>query len=67
MASQFLVIVLASFTALGVYLHSRRRRSNLPLPPGPPKLPLVGSYFSLPGTDEYTWEVYQRWAVEHSE
>ncbi|KAJ7731625.1 cytochrome P450 [Mycena metata] len=46
----------------GLYLQRRRSRSNLPLPPGPKKLPLVGNLFDLPSTFE--WETFKAWSQE---
>ncbi|KAJ6521007.1 cytochrome P450 [Mycena vulgaris] len=42
------------------YLRLRRNRLKLPLPLGPPKLPLVGNLFHMPSTFE--WETYLEWS-----
>ncbi|KAF7368570.1 Cytochrome P450 [Mycena venus] len=41
----------------------RTRRSKLPLPPGPPKLPLVGNLFDVPST--FQWQAYARWSKQY--
>ncbi|KAJ7931077.1 cytochrome P450 [Mycena leptocephala] len=38
--------------------HSVSYRSRLPLPPGPPKLPIIGNLFNAPTT--FPWETYCR-------
>ncbi|KAJ7625699.1 cytochrome P450 [Roridomyces roridus] len=45
-------------------LLSSRRRSRLPLPPGPRKLPIVGNLFNVPST--FPWEAYARLSKEYN-
>ncbi|KAJ7016901.1 hypothetical protein C8F04DRAFT_490857 [Mycena alexandri] len=40
------------------------RRKRLPLPPGPPKLPLVGNLFNFPS--KFQWKQYAKWSKEYS-
>ncbi|KAJ7671061.1 cytochrome P450 [Mycena rosella] len=50
----------AFFTVIALWKWSSGRKSKLPLPPGPPKLPLVGNLFRMPSTFE--WETYMKWS-----
>ncbi|KAJ7483464.1 cytochrome P450 [Mycena latifolia] len=50
----------ASLALFALWKWSPKRRSRLPLPPGPPKLPLVGNLFDMPSTFE--WETYMKWS-----
>ncbi|KAF8917162.1 cytochrome P450 [Mucidula mucida] len=44
---------------------SRRRRAELPLPPGPKGLPLVGHLFDRPVRNVY--EIYMKWAATYGD
>ena len=52
--------------AIGALLYTinRRRKSSLPLPPGPKGLPLVGNLFQIPA--ELQWIKYHEWSTELS-
>jgi hypothetical protein len=54
----------AAFLFLFYGFHWRRKRSQLPLPPGPKKLPLVGNLFDIPA--ERQWETYLEWSKQFS-
>ena len=41
-----------------------RRRSSLPLPPGPKKLPLLGNLFDMPKNEQ--WLKYIQWGKQFS-
>jgi hypothetical protein len=45
-------------------VYYRKGRSRLPLPPGPPKLPLVGNLFDVPAT--FQWKKYKEWSKTYS-
>ncbi|KAJ6447838.1 cytochrome P450 [Mycena sanguinolenta] len=45
-------------------LVSRTSRRRLPLPPGPPKLPLLGNIFDVPST--FQWETYAQWSKKYN-
>lgn len=58
---------LAALLTLGfvAFLYGRnRKRSSLPLPPGPRKLPILGNVLELPTSFE--WETYAIWGKKYS-
>ena len=54
------VIAILSLAAVQIY---RSKRNALPLPPGPRRLPVIGSALKLP--KEREWLAYEQWAREH--
>ncbi|KAJ7247309.1 cytochrome P450 [Mycena rebaudengoi] len=59
-----LLLYCAIWTAGLVAIYYRSSRSRLPLPPGPPKLPLVGNLFDMPSAFE--WETYMKWSEQYN-
>lgn len=55
------VAVTSSFV-LYVLLKKFRARKELPLPPGPSRLPLIGSVHNIPS--DYPWIAFKRMADE---
>lgn len=49
---------------LGLLFALRKRRSNLPYPPGPKGLPLIGNVQDLPS--ERQWLTYTHWSRQYS-
>ncbi|KAJ7189263.1 cytochrome P450 [Mycena filopes] len=63
---QLVLCVIAATALLLRYCYSsywRLARSKLPLPPGPPKLPIVGNLFDIPPAFE--WETYAEWGRKY--
>ncbi|KAH6919288.1 cytochrome P450 [Coprinopsis sp. MPI-PUGE-AT-0042] len=59
-------ILLAAVIIASKTLERRRRNPrSLPLPPGPTRLPLIGSLLQIP--QEKPWEVYDAWRKEYGD
>ena len=64
----FVLDALVVFSVLGLLtlwrrLKAIRARGGLPLPPGPPGLPLVGNIFGIPVTNEYA--TFRDWSLAY--
>ncbi|TFK16672.1 cytochrome P450 [Coprinopsis marcescibilis] len=62
-------VLVALALGLGLLLRCTMRKASqnawgLPLPPGPPHMPLVGNLFQMPQVDP--WIVYNDWAKKYS-
>ncbi|KAF8898846.1 cytochrome P450 [Infundibulicybe gibba] len=61
-----ILIWFALATSIGHYIwRMMRRSSQLPLPPGPKGLPILGNFFDVP--HEYQWLTYSQWGVTFGE
>ncbi|KAG8750972.1 hypothetical protein FRC12_012658, partial [Ceratobasidium sp. 428] len=57
------VVLFTALVATWIWLRRKVRTPNLPLPPGPPRWPFIGSALSLPRS-EPSWETFIRWGEE---
>jgi hypothetical protein len=59
-----LTTIVSISIVLYVYIKRRGNRStrDLPLPPGPKKLPFIGNLFNMPKS--LSWEAYHDWSKE---
>lgn len=58
-----LTIAIPVFVVI-LFVYRRCYGSSPPLPPGPPKLPLLGNLFNLPS--DFEWETFQALGKEYS-
>jgi len=56
-----------AFATAGLLVALSRRRSSLPLPPGPPPKFLLGNLLDLPPADGAPWLKWTEWAETHGE
>ncbi|KAF9446025.1 cytochrome P450 [Macrolepiota fuliginosa MF-IS2] len=56
-------LALLSLAVVTISVALKSRKSSLPYPPGPKRLPLLGNLLDLPKTTE--WETYTKWSKEY--
>ena len=66
MSARDICLGLGVVAVLGFVGYNQRRRSRLPLPPGPPKLPVIGHLLELPGPGAPLWETWAEWSEKYS-
>lgn len=54
-----IILFSAAFTAICVLFYHRRAKNDLPLPPGPPQLPIIGNIHQTPAQNP--WRTYREW------
>ncbi|KDR69251.1 hypothetical protein GALMADRAFT_104206 [Galerina marginata CBS 339.88] len=59
----FIFLAILAVTVFVYVRNSNLKRSALPYPPGPRKLPLLGNALDIPA--RFEWETYARWAKEY--
>ena len=58
-----LLPVAAFLLAAFSYTMRRVRSRELPYPPGPKRIPIIGNLFDMPSRDE--WVTYKRWSDQY--
>ena len=54
------------FAAVCAVFFSRKKKNNLPYPPGPPQLPLIGNAHQFPKEEELI-KTFEKWQKEYGE
>jgi len=62
MIVQFLALVLVALLAARSLTTVYRRRTNKPMPPGPPGLPFIGNVLQIPSLP---WFQFTKWSEEY--
>lgn len=57
-----LLATLGPFVLIAYVYHRRRQAADLPLPPGPKKLPLIGNLLDMPTSVQ--WITFHKWCQE---
>ncbi|KAG8787358.1 hypothetical protein FRC12_015644 [Ceratobasidium sp. 428] len=57
------VVFFTALVAAWIWLRRKPYTASLPLPPGPPRWPFIGSVLSLP-QNEPNWKAFLRWGEE---
>ncbi len=63
--NEYATAFVGAFILLLFARHRKTKRSTLPLPPGPPRLPAVGSLFQMPLS--HLWERGVEWGAKYGE
>ena len=57
------VVGLSAIATGALYFSQSAQTSSPPLPPGPPRWPIIGALFSMP-KNEANWRAFLRWGQE---
>lgn len=63
-AVKYVLVAAISFIFFYTY-RQHKTRSTVPLPPGPPRLPLIGNIHNKPA--KFEWETYAEWSAKYGE
>lgn len=61
-AVKYVLVAAISFIFFYTY-RQHKTRSTVPLPPGPPRLPLIGNIHNKPA--KFEWETYAEWSAKY--
>ncbi|KAI0029079.1 cytochrome P450 [Vararia minispora EC-137] len=56
---------IATVACLALIYQYLSRKSYLPFPPGPPRLPIIGNAFDIP--EDYAWKQYAKWSEKYGD